>query len=466
MHPSFKLPRRNACSRVLAAIVVASFLLANTSPAQATPKGVVLFTRPPSSYPELLDYVTLTKTNVAFSQVVRADGRREEIPNSGIIRVFEYPPAQPNPGTAQQAATTLRAIEAALAKYPRAQYRDVHGKLGPLAESWRRMQQLAAMVAPTASAAAKRGVTITTIDGTTYEDVQITKVNPDSISFTHSSGAATIDFENLPAPVQRQYNYDPKVASSVRAAKKTSLGASPADNLTSNEQVGHTNAAAPSFAISVRDLDNGSVAVNPSNPDIPPYWDSLEWGQAGRVFDYTVTPEAGPVDKAQCSVTLAYQSRTDLILLVSFKPLPSRSPIFIDNADFYRELGVASCIPIRSDDDWSSLLDAAAAYAKLRRFSEEENLSFGAVKRIGAIGNTAIEFVSPNCLRIGQIGLLPSEADEFSNFLTNTLATVQKKVKLFNLLDRAKADLEKRKKDEREEAQRKLDALPKSPSAR
>lgn len=47
---------------------------------------------------------------------------------------------------------------------------------------------------------------ITTTDGRTYEAVEITKMNPEAISFTHSAGVATIACEKLPPDLQRRFN--------------------------------------------------------------------------------------------------------------------------------------------------------------------------------------------------------------------------------------------------------------------
>jgi hypothetical protein len=54
---------------------------------------------------------------------------------------------------------------------------------------------------------------ITTRDGTTYHNAQVTGVDPDGIHVTHSIGVAKLRFEELPDALQKQYHYDPgKVA--------------------------------------------------------------------------------------------------------------------------------------------------------------------------------------------------------------------------------------------------------------
>ena len=65
---------------------------------------------------------------------------------------------------------------------------------------------------------------ITTTEGKTYDAVEITKVNPDSISFVHSAGVATVAFAKLPPDVQRRFNYAPKAAApSVSAVAKPQI---------------------------------------------------------------------------------------------------------------------------------------------------------------------------------------------------------------------------------------------------
>jgi hypothetical protein len=68
---------------------------------------------------------------------------------------------------------------------------------------------------------------ITTTEGKTYDAVEITKVNPDSISFIHSAGVATVAFAKLPPDVQRRFNYVPKPAApSASASTKPEVAAS------------------------------------------------------------------------------------------------------------------------------------------------------------------------------------------------------------------------------------------------
>ena len=58
---------------------------------------------------------------------------------------------------------------------------------------------------------------ITTRDGTTYRNAQVTGVDSDGIRVTHSTGVAKLRFEDLPEALQKQYHYD---AAKVTAYRK------------------------------------------------------------------------------------------------------------------------------------------------------------------------------------------------------------------------------------------------------
>ena len=70
---------------------------------------------------------------------------------------------------------------------------------------------------PPAVLPAQPNWTWTTLDGTTYQNVVVTKVEPDTVSITHSLGVAHISMATLPPDLQKQLNYDPEAASAARA---------------------------------------------------------------------------------------------------------------------------------------------------------------------------------------------------------------------------------------------------------
>lgn len=57
----------------------------------------------------------------------------------------------------------------------------------------------------------------TTSDGTTYQDVVISKIEPDTVSITHSLGVAHVPIVSLPPDIQKQLNYDPAVAAAEKS---------------------------------------------------------------------------------------------------------------------------------------------------------------------------------------------------------------------------------------------------------
>ena len=50
---------------------------------------------------------------------------------------------------------------------------------------------------------------LTTADGKTYQNVKITRVDPDGLYIIHSTGGGKVRFAELPEEVRKQYGYDP-----------------------------------------------------------------------------------------------------------------------------------------------------------------------------------------------------------------------------------------------------------------
>ena len=66
--------------------------------------------------------------------------------------------------------------------------------------------------APPSPLPAKPNWTWTTTDGHTYKNVQIQKVDPANVSILDDDGGATVAIATLPPDLQKQLNYDPKIA--------------------------------------------------------------------------------------------------------------------------------------------------------------------------------------------------------------------------------------------------------------
>ena len=66
---------------------------------------------------------------------------------------------------------------------------------------------------------------LTTLDGKTYRNITVTRVEADGLVVTHTEGGCKIDFLNLPEDVRKKYSYDPAKA---EAAKKAAASATKA----------------------------------------------------------------------------------------------------------------------------------------------------------------------------------------------------------------------------------------------
>ena len=50
---------------------------------------------------------------------------------------------------------------------------------------------------------------ITTLDGKTYKDARVTRVEADGVHITFREGVVKVPFNQLPQELRRQYGYDP-----------------------------------------------------------------------------------------------------------------------------------------------------------------------------------------------------------------------------------------------------------------
>jgi hypothetical protein len=63
--------------------------------------------------------------------------------------------------------------------------------------------------------------TIRTLQGEEFKDATVSRVEPDGITVTHSTGVVKIPFTNLSADIQAKYHYDPRAAERFVAAHRT-----------------------------------------------------------------------------------------------------------------------------------------------------------------------------------------------------------------------------------------------------
>ncbi len=64
-----------------------------------------------------------------------------------------------------------------------------------------------------------RAEDVTTLAGTTYHEVRMVRVEPDGVTWEHSTGIVKVDFTDLPEAVRRTYHYDAKRATAFRDAQ-------------------------------------------------------------------------------------------------------------------------------------------------------------------------------------------------------------------------------------------------------
>ena len=69
---------------------------------------------------------------------------------------------------------------------------------------------------------------LTTRDGTTYHNVEVTSVDRDRIHVMHSKGVAKLPFEQLPEALQKQYHYDAAKVAAFRKQQEDSKKATAA----------------------------------------------------------------------------------------------------------------------------------------------------------------------------------------------------------------------------------------------
>jgi hypothetical protein len=189
----------------------------------ADAKGLILYAEPPATYVEAFEFHAFSRESVRYSTVTRNDGSRRQINTGGIVAYIPYPPTEPPLDAAQQ----LQQIAALLQKHPQHKLR-----LEAAAAKWRAVAEApkapVAAATPTppspAPAAPPAGsLTITTRDGTRYDGVTVTKVLDDVISIMHEAGTVTIPLEQLPAELQKRFNYDPVRAQGAKQARTAAV---------------------------------------------------------------------------------------------------------------------------------------------------------------------------------------------------------------------------------------------------
>lgn len=84
---------------------------------------------------------------------------------------------------------------------------------------------LATMALPHPGQGMEQKTTIKTLDGKTYPDVRISRVEPDGLVLETDAGVEKIFFRQLPAEVQKRYGYEPGQAAQFAAAVQSAQAA-------------------------------------------------------------------------------------------------------------------------------------------------------------------------------------------------------------------------------------------------
>lgn len=77
----------------------------------------------------------------------------------------------------------------------------------------------AAFLLPRLGVSADEKISFTTLDGTEYENVTVTRRTDEGLVIRHSNGMASIAFESLPSDLQSKYGYDVKAAEKARETR-------------------------------------------------------------------------------------------------------------------------------------------------------------------------------------------------------------------------------------------------------
>jgi hypothetical protein len=60
---------------------------------------------------------------------------------------------------------------------------------------------------------------VTTLSGITYREVRMVRVDPDGVTWEHSTGICKVDFTDLPEAIRKSYHYDAEQAAAFQAAR-------------------------------------------------------------------------------------------------------------------------------------------------------------------------------------------------------------------------------------------------------
>jgi len=228
-------------------------------------RGVVLYDEPPATYVVALEFVTIRTTSVAFVTVTLPDGRKQELPRSGVVAVIDYPPEIPGGSLAKDAATATRNIQALSSKYPQCAV-----KLNAALTKWTNAvafyQQKQKAATPSPSSTPSQANTLE-IGGVKYTNVTLKSFDGGFIDIEHAAGFARIPAIQLKPEQIAMLN---TTSSAVRIDPTKIAAATPKAAATPPVRGDPTKAAATSLAqIPEKPIDPHTASSKPPEEDFP-----------------------------------------------------------------------------------------------------------------------------------------------------------------------------------------------------
>lgn len=146
--------------------------------------------------------------------ITEVDGTSFQILTGRVKGNFEFPG---NGAPASAYEPVISALEQAVPVYPRAT------DTLKLVISEMKRRAIEAAEVKTMAPQPTDGRSITDLNGKTYNNVKISKVEPDGISILHSSGAIKLPFSILSDDLRKEFKYDPEKAASYTVQKQKEL---------------------------------------------------------------------------------------------------------------------------------------------------------------------------------------------------------------------------------------------------
>lgn len=201
------------------------FSLCASASAQSKPEGVLFVAPTESSSDSLVMPLVYTEVKSAGRAVIakKLDGSSENILNARIKSLVPVPDLDgdfSSKSDFDSLRAALKDLQEAKERFPKAEAltSSVIAKIEPMLERGDSGQVLfnGKWTTPAEMAASagqpRKGRTITTLSGTTYTGVKISRSEPSALQIMNSRGVARIPFTDLPENIKEEFDYDPEKA--------------------------------------------------------------------------------------------------------------------------------------------------------------------------------------------------------------------------------------------------------------